>query len=154
MKFIIDSQVTFFNQIMTLFNIELFMTLGSSAFNPYRFLCSHPSRHLCSLLKHASPSSTFILVVAWTHIDLCHAWNLLYQFEFSIQSHTQAFQFKTLYICINSYLIHLIASFDNNIHHIWQVLINLKLCISVSCLIHKFFSCHLNPIISRTSLTY
>ena len=46
MKSIFDSQVTSTFQIMTLFNIELFITLESSVFDPYRFPCS-PQADAC-----------------------------------------------------------------------------------------------------------
>jgi len=46
MKFIFDSQVTSIFQIMTLFNIELSMTLGSQVFDPYQFPCS-PQADAC-----------------------------------------------------------------------------------------------------------
>ena len=144
MKSIFDSRVTFFIQIMALFNIELSMTLGSPVFDPYRFPCS-PQAVAC-IASWNSPRDHLYLHPSrpfWTHIDLCHAWNLLYQFEFPIQSHMQAFQFETPHICKCPYLIHftLLASFVNNIHHKWQVLPYLGLCISISHLIHKTFTC-------------
>ena len=84
---------------MTLINIELFMTLGSPVYDPYRFSCS-PQAVACIAswnlpLHHLyfHPSRPF-----WTHIDLCHAWNLLYQFESTIQFYMQAFQFETTYM--------------------------------------------------------
>ena len=44
-----------------------------------------PSRHLRSLLKtRLSVLYLYPSRPSWTHVDLCHAWNLLYQFELSI----------------------------------------------------------------------
>ena len=131
---------------MTLFNIELSMTLGSLAFDPYRFLCLPPSRRFFSLLKHASRSSTFILAVHLELILICVMHEI---FIVNLNS-----QFNLIckpsdlrhHICINSCLIlfclaclHLKLT---SIYHMWQDLLYLRLCISISHLIHKIFTCH------------
>ena len=94
-----------------------------SSFWPISVSLLHPSRRLRSLLKHASRSSTFILAVYLELIDLCHAWNLRCQFEFSIQSYIQAFQFEITYThqLMSHSLFSCLLPLYNNIHLIWQV---------------------------------
>ena len=98
------------------------------------------SRRLRSLFKLASRSSTFILTVHFEPTliygmheiffnNLNPQFNLICKLS-NLKQHIYAFTFF------------LIVSFDNNIHHIGQVLPNLRLCISISCLIHKNFACH------------
>ena len=130
---------------MTLFNIYLSMTLVSPVFDPYRFLCSPPSRRLHSLLKHASRSSTFILAI---HLELILIYVMHEIFFINLNSRFNLIcKLSTLrrYLCINSRVIHfvLLASFVN--HHLSQMTSSFifetpHICIC-PCLIH--FPCFL-----------
>ena len=131
---------------MTLFNIELSMTLGSPVFWPVSVSLLPPSQRLRSLLKHASRSSTFILAVHLELILICvmheiFIVNLNSQFNLMCKPSNLRH-----HICINSCLIlfclaclHLKLT---SIYHMWQDLLYLRLCISISHLIHKIFTCH------------
>ena len=120
---------------MPLFNIELSMTLESPVFDPCRFLCS-PQAVACvaSWNTPLGPLPLSYSRPSWTHVDLCHAWNLLYQFEFSIQSHMQAFHFETssLHKLMSHSLLPCLLLLLTTIYHKWQVLSYLRLCISES----------------------
>ena len=115
MESIFDSQVTPIFQIMTLFNIELFMILGSPVFWPISVSLLPPSRRLCSFLKHASWSSTFILAV---HLELMLIYVMHKIFFINLNSQfnltCMLFYFRH-YLCISSCLIYfdLLASFIN-----------------------------------------
>ena len=157
MKSIFDSQLTFFIQIMTLSNIELSMTLGSPVFDPYRFPCS-PQAVAC-IASWNSPRDHLYLHPSrpfWTHIDLFHAWNLLYQFESTIQFHMQAFQCETTYMheLLSHSRVSCFASFDNQNSLHMTSLSNLRLCTSIlSCLIGNSFACHFESHISQQAST-
>ena len=61
------------------------MTLGSPAFDPYRFLCSTPSRHLCSLLNSqwfvsCMKSSLSIQILNSILYAILPIWDMIYVF--------------------------------------------------------------------------
>jgi hypothetical protein len=91
------------------------------------------------------------------HIDLwCHTWNLLYQFESTIQFHMQSFQFETTYMheLLSHSRVSCFASFDNQNSLHMTSLSNLRLCTSIlSYLIGNSFACHFEFHISQQAST-
>ena len=111
-----------------------------------------PSRRLHSLLKYASRSSTFILAVHLELILICVMHEIfLYQFEFSFQSHMQAFQFETSYIhklmshLLLSCLLHLLITIYDKFFQTWDYAQAYHVSFTKPLLVA------MNPIISRTS---